>query len=286
MTARRRGPKVKNAPEGYARYSVAKKLFEPFKEGVFNYRVKMGDILVKVEENGEKLYNVASILQTKTALAEEEKAKQIALTKHMIRWTTVDDVAASMILDQDIYHETQLANIAHYQERKQKNPYTSCAVFDMEKKNTMYAYISLLPLPEETIMDILLGKRNETEITSKDILSYDQLGEYSLLVSSVAQHPDYKNLLGGLIRFHMDFWVDLYPKRRIKRIYAQTVSDDGRKLANKLHMGPIYTVIDGKPQRVKDAYVVDLDELAASKIIREFQQRLKDKDQTLNHPSA
>lgn len=280
MIARRRGPKVKKAPEGYARYSVARKLFEPFKEGVFNYRVKVGDILVK-EEDGVKLYEVASILRVKAALLEEDKVRRVLLTKHEIRWTKVEDVPASMILDQAIYHETQLANIEHYQERKQKNPYTSCAVFDTEKANTMYAYISLLPLPEETIMDILLGKRDETEITSKDILAYDKPGEYTLLVSSVAQHPDYKNLLRGLIRFYMDFWISLYPEKRIKRIYAQTVSDDGRKMASQLLLGPMYAMIEGRPQRIKDAYVIDMDEPSASKTIQNFQERLKEKEKAL-----
>lgn len=277
MTIRRRGPKVKGAPEGYARYSVARKLFEPFKEGVFNYRVKMGDIIVK-EEDGSKLYELASVVKTKMALLDEENAKKVALSNHEIRWTTVKDVPASMILDQTIYHEEHLADIEHYQERKQKNPYTSIAVFDAEKEHTMYAYISLLPLPEETIMDILLGKRDETELTSRDILAYDELGEYTLLVSSVAQHPDYKNLLRGLIRFYMNFWVSLYPEKRIKRIYAQTVSDDGRKMANQLLMGPMYTMIEGRLQRIKDAYVIDMDEPSASKTIREFQEKLREKE--------
>lgn len=278
MPIKQRGPKPKEAPEGYARFAAATKLFEPYSRHVFNYRVKAGDIVTQ-EDTGGKMYEVASILKIRRMLLDEEKAKKAALIKHEIRWTTVNDVPASMILDQIIYHETHLADIEHYQERKQKNPYTSCAVFDTEKEHTMYAYISLLPLPEETIMDILLGKRDETGITSKDILAYDAPGEYTLLVSSVAQHPDYRNLLSGLIRFYMNFWVGLYPEKRITRIYAQTVSDDGRKMASQLLMGPMYTMLDGKPQRIKDAYVIDMEEPSASKTIREFQERLKEKSQ-------
>jgi len=280
MTIHRRGPKVKKAPEGYARYSVARKLFEPLKEGVFNYRVKIGDILVK-EEDGNKLYELASVLKTKMALLEEENAKKALLSNHEIRWTTVNDVPASMILDQAIYHETHLANIEHYQERKQKNPYTSCAVFDTEKANTMYAYISLLPLPEATIIDILLGKRDETELTSKDILAYDQPGEYNLLVSSVAQHPDYKHLLGGLIRFHMNFWVNIYPDKRIKRIYAETVSEDGKRIANELRMSTMHMMVDGHVKRIENAYMIDMDEPVSSRVIRRFQEQLKEKELAL-----
>lgn len=280
---RQRGPKPKEAPEGYARFAVATKLFEPFNRSMFNYRVRAGDIVCKEDELG-KMYEIASILRIKRNLLQEKREKTVSLSKHYIRWTTPHDVIASMILDRAIYKEEYLADPDHYRERKSKNPYTSVAVFDSEKEDAMYAYISLLPLPEETIMDVLLGKRDETELTSKDILTYDEPGEYMLLASSAAQHPDYKdkNLLFGLINHFIDFWVDLYPEKKIKRIYAQTVSNDGRRMVHDLHMGPMYSMIDGSLKRIPDAYVLDLDEPGGSRIIRRFQERLKDKDQILN----
>jgi hypothetical protein len=271
---RRRGPKSKQTPAGYVRFAEAAKLFEPYTKNAFNYRVRAGDITVN-EDDGGKMYEVASIIATKKSLLHEETEKKTALSKHYIRWTTPNDVIASMILDRAIYHEEYLADTEHYRERKSKNPYTSIAVFDSEKEDTMYAYISLLPLPEETIMDILLGKRDETEITSKDILTYDEPGEYTLLASSAAQHPSYKNLLIGLIRAYTDFWVDLYPEKRIKRIYAQTVSDDGRRMVSQLRMSGMYTVSNGNLERIKDAYVLEMDEPAVSRVIRDFQERLK-----------
>jgi hypothetical protein len=276
MPIQRRGPKPKEAPEGYARFAAATKIFAPLDRHVFNYRVKSGDIIVKEDELG-KMYEVESVQKIRKTLLDEEKAKRAALAKHYIRWTTPHDVIASMILDREIYHEEYLADIEHYRERKSKNPFTSIAVFDTEKPDTMYAYISLLPLPEATIMDILLGKRDETGITSHDILTYDNPGEYMLLASSAAQHPSYKNLLGGLIHQYMEFWINLYPEKRIKRIYAQTVSDDGKRMVNELRMSGMYRTVNDHLERIKDAYVVDLDEPAASRIIRAFQDKLKSK---------
>jgi len=272
---RRRGPKSKQTPPGYVRFAEAAKLFEPFTKNTFNYRVRTGDITVSEDEGG-KMYEIASIVATKRSLLHEEAEKKAALSKHYIRWTTPNDVIASMILDREIYHEEYLADTEHYRERKSKNPYTSIAVFDSEKEDTMYAYISLLPLPEATIMDILLGKRDETEITSKDILTYDEPGEYMLLASSAAQHPSYKNLLIGLIRAYTEFWVGLYPEKRIKRIYAQTVSDDGRRMVSQLRMSGMYTVSNGSLERIKDAYVLEMDEPAVSRVIKDFQERLKE----------
>lgn len=75
----------------------------------------------------------------------------------------------------------------------------------------------------------------------------------------------------------MDYWVGQYPERRIKCIYAQTVSESGKLMANKLRMSTMYSINDGRMERIKDAYMLDLSEPAASKIIREFQERLKAK---------
>lgn len=126
-------------------------------------------------------------------------------------------------------------------------------------------------------MDILLGRRDELEIRSQDILTYDEPGEYTLLASSAVHHPDHPELITRLIRTFMDYWVEQYPKRRIKCIYAQTVSESGKLMANKLRMSTIYIMNDGRMERVKDAYMLDLGEPAASKIIREFQERIKAK---------
>jgi hypothetical protein len=282
MTIRRRGPKLKEAPEGYARFTEAAKIFEPLTRNVFNYRVRAGDIIVREDEAG-KMYEIASVIKTKNILLQDEEKKKVIPVNTIADWIKIDDVIAGLKLDQIVYNEHLdeflLTNAAHYQERKRKNPYTSIGVFDAHDRGTMYAYISLLPLKEETIMDILLGKREETDIHSEDILTYDKPGEYTLLASSTVHHPDHPELINRLIRTFMQFWIEQYPERRIKRIYAQTVSDSGKLMANKLRMSTMYVMKDGHMERVENAYMLDLNEPAASKIIKEFQERLKEKSQ-------
>lgn len=276
MPIRQRGPKPKKAPEGYVRFTEATKLFDPLSRSTFNYRVKVGDIIVEEDDFG-RMYKISSIIETKRSLLQEEEKKKAIDT--YTDWIKITDVIAGLKLDRIVYNEEFLADMEHYRERKTKNPYTSIGVFDVHDRDTMYAYISMLPLKEETIMDILLGKRSETEITSKDILTYDEPGEYSLLVSSVVHHPAYPTLIRRLLNAFMNYWVDQYPERRIKRIYAETVSDDGKRMANELRMSMMYTVVNGHLERVENAFVLDMDEPAASRIIRNFQQRLKEKDQ-------
>ncbi len=279
MTIRRRGPKLKGTPEGYARFTEATKLFEPLSKNVFNYRVRAGDIITKEDTNG-KMYEIASIIKTKSVLLQDEEKKKAVPVNTIADWIKIDDVIAGLKLDHIVYNEIFLSDTEHYQERKKKNPYTSIGIFDAHDRGTMYAYISLLPLKEETIMDILLSRRDETDITSQDILSYDELGEYTLLVSSIVHHPDHPELIGRLVKAFMNYWVDQYPERRIKYIYAQTVSEAGKLMANKLRMSTMYMMINGHMKRIEDAYMLDMNEPAASKIIREFQERLKAKANT------
>jgi len=276
MVIRRRGKKPNlEAPEGYARFTAAAELFLPLSKNVFNYRVRAGDIVVKTDSIG-KMYEIESILKTKNAILNHEENKKTTVST-IADWIGIGDVIAGLKLDHLVYNEVFLNDAASYQERKKKNPHTSIGIFDANDRETMYAYISLLPLKEETIMDILLGRRDELEIRSQDILTYDEPGEYTLLASSAVHHPDHPELITRLIRTFMDYWVGQYPKRRVKCIYAQTVSESGKLMANKLRMSTIYIMNDGRMERVKDAYMLDLDEPAASKIIREFQERIKAK---------
>lgn len=147
------------------------------------------------EDEAGRMYEIASIIQTKSLLLQDEAKKKAAPVNTIADWIKIDDVIAGLKLDHIVYNELFLSDAAHYQERKKENPYTSIGIFDAHDRGTTYAYISLLPLREETIMDILLSKREENDIHSQDILTYDEPGEYTLLVSSAVHYPDHPELL-------------------------------------------------------------------------------------------
>jgi hypothetical protein len=151
--------------------------------------------------------------------------------------------------------------------------------FDTKDRRICYGYIGLIPLPEPIILDILMDKKDEKEITPDEILTYDEPMEYTLLANSVVIHPDYPELANRIIHEIMKYWIDQYPEKRIKRIYAQTISEQGCTLAKKLYLGPLYTIGKNGLARVKDAYVLDMQEEAASKVVRQFQESLKTKKQ-------
>ena len=279
MRKRGRTPKT-DAPLGYVRYSKALELFQPLTKNTLNYRARVGDIRTDKDERGT-LYEIDSILKVRDVLIEEqfkETAKQRNIPDVTLSWVKPEDVPSGLALDQIVYHEMFLANIELYMAWRRKNPKISMGAFDAKDRRIRYGYIGLIPLPEPIILDILMGKKDEKEITPDEILTYDEPGEYTLLANSAVIHPDYPELANRIVHEIMKYWIEQYPEKRIKRIYAQTVSPQGRTLAKKLYLGPLYIMKKDGLTRVEDAYVLDMQEEAVSKVIRQFQASLKAKD--------
>lgn len=264
--------------ETYVSFSRAVELFEPLDRNAFNYRARKREIATKKDESGKTLYGVRSTIAVRNRLLKKssrtEKQPEV-----IIDWLLPTDIPASLALDQIAYHEMFLAEAEVYMAWRRKNPYISKAAFDAADRRTCYAYIGLVPLPESVILDILTGKKDEKDITPDEILTYDQPGAYTLLANSAVVHPDHPELISKVIKALTDYWLEQYPKRRIKRIYAQAISPQGRIMVQKLYLGPLYLLEGQQLVRVKDAYVLDLEDVAASRIIREFQKKLTMKAQ-------
>ncbi|EFH87272.1 hypothetical protein [Ktedonobacter racemifer] len=195
----------------------------------------------------------------------------------VLDWVKPEDVPSGLALDQIVYNEMFLASAEVYMAWRRKNPKISMGAFDANDRRTRYGYIGLIPLPEPIILDVLMGRKDEKEITPDEILTYDEPGEYTLLANSAVIHPSYPELANRILHGIMQFWIDQYPEKRIKRIYAQTVSEQGTALAKKLYLSPLYLMGSDGLVRVKDAYVLDMNEKAVSKVIRLFQEQLEAK---------
>lgn len=263
-------------PDAYVSFSRALELFKPLDKNALNYRIRKKEIATKEDESGKTLYGVQSVIAVRNALL-KRASRRDKQPEAIIDWLKPTDIPASLALDQIVYHEMFLAEAEVYMAWRRKNPYISMAAFDAKDRRTCYAYLGLIPLPESVILDILIGKKDEKEITPDEILSYDQPGEYTLLANSAVVHPDHPELMNKVIKAITDYWLEQYPEKRIKRIYAQAVSEEGRIMAQKLYLGPLYLLRNQEMVRVEDAYVLDLNDTTASRIIRQFQEKLRAK---------
>lgn len=267
---RKRGPKPKAAPPGYVRYAAAVELLNPFGQAAFNYRVRSGDIQVKEDEHG-KMYEIDSIQRVKEFL-QSEKQKEVYKGEFVIDWTRPEDYASGIKLDMQVYNlDVALADEAIYQSwRKNNNNRLSIAAFNADRSER-YASIKLLPLKDEqTAIDVLSNKRHENDLQADEIRNYDEPGPYIILAIDAVALPEYPLLLNAILRKWINFWIEQYPERYIKRLYTQAVSESGMRMAQHFFMMPRFDL-------APNAFMLDLAYPSASRIIRRLQESLEKK---------
>ncbi|HVB61064.1 MAG TPA: hypothetical protein VNE61_07715 [Ktedonobacteraceae bacterium] len=243
--------------------------------GKFFYYVKSGQI---AKEPGSPKrnarYDLADVLKIKEILASKKRVKKT--TETVVDWIGVDDVLTSLQLDYRVYgSEVFLADLPYYAERVRKNPHVALAVFESPKRDRILAYISLLPLPEQTILEILRGDRHETAISTEEIETYERKGGYTLLAESVVTDPNHAEQLNTLLRHLTDYWCEQYPERYITKIYAQAESKQGDILIQKLFLAPLENL-------APNAYALNLMRPGASRFIRHFQECIEQKRKALD----
>lgn len=248
-------------------------------QGRFFYYVQSGQISKEPGTEHKRRnarYSVEDILKVKTKLNhKQQKAKKRSISGYVDWITGVEDVLASLKLDYRVYGEnTPLAELPYYAERVKKNSHVALAVYDSPKRENILAYISLLPLAELAILEVLRGDRHETHISTDEIETYERPGAYTLLAESVVTDSAHPELLNTLLRHLVRFWCEQYPERYISKVYAQAESKEGDILIQKLFMSPLYHLAD-------NAFVLDLARPGASRFVRWYQSCIEQKRKSL-----
>ena len=196
-----------------------------------------------------------------------------------VDWQQITDLPAVLKLDLKVYKENIVGDIGLYISWERKNPHITLLSFESSNRENVLAYVSLVPLPEEMILSILKGEREELSISADEVETYERKGGYTLLAESAVVHPDYPEQLTNILREVLNFWCEQYPDRYIEKIYAQAASEAGDILVRKLYFSPLYDLSD-------DAYVLDLRRPGVSKLVQRFQECLKEKEDHLQNTTA
>lgn len=235
----------------------------------FLYYAKTGEIAIKPgTRNRKRLYSRADVLKVRSRLAKE--AKRAAPEPPLLDWMYAADVPTGLKLSSRLYPgEVDLAEAAIYQSWRRNNPYLTMAAYSQDR-NECYATVQVVPLPEQVILDVLTGRREESSIQPDEILAYDRPGAYNLLVTSATCLPDRPQLLYQVLYKYMHFWLDMYPERYIKRVYAQAVSDSGMKIVQHFFMSP-------RLDLAYNAFMLDLAYPTPARMISQFKHQLEEK---------
>jgi hypothetical protein len=130
-----------------------------------------------------------------------------------------------------------------------------------------------LPLPEKVILQVLRGDREEIDITSDEIQTYDEPGAYTLLINSVvaSQEKYLLRVLSGV----MEYWKEQLPHRWIRRLYAQSTSDKGRQLLQRFNFSEMVVDKGDTIEVIDDAFYLDLQRPVRSPLFRDYQQAIE-----------
>jgi hypothetical protein len=262
MTGQR--PHESNQGE-YVSFSEALALFGHNKNALL-YRSRSGEIRTIKNEAGDTLYSIPDTVAAGKRLAQKHIRRR-KLPRVEFGWIeTLDDMFATLKLDKEVYGEIPVGDLNLYLSWIGKNAKIARAAYDAKDRGKIYAYITLLPLPEEVILDILLGQRDEFTIKPEEIEPSDKEGDITLLAESAVTAQNYQEILGMLLKDLVELWTKDYPRKRVRRIYAQGATREG---------GPLYILENRSLKRVSDAYVLDMDEISASRLIRKFQDDIQ-----------
>ncbi len=190
-------------------------------------------------------------------------------------WQKISDLPAILKLDLKVYQENIVGDMGLYISWERKNPHITLLSFESTNREHVLAYVSLVPLPEQVILSILKGERPELSISADEIETYERKGGYTLLAESVVIDPDHPEQLNNVLREVLHYWCKQYPDRYIEKIYADAATDHGDILARKLYFSPLYYISD-------TAYVLNLKNPGVSKVVRNFQDCLKQKASKTN----
>lgn len=226
------------------------------------------------EQQRIRRYKVADILAIKQRRLEKRRRAAAKKTKPdpvIYDWLKASDMPACLMLDKIVYKEDiDLGEASIYQSWRKKNQHISVAAFDAKDRNVCLGYVGLVPVVSEQIcLDVLNGRRIDHSITVEEIDSYDHSGPYTLLAISACTHPDRPDLLYPMLYKHIEFWKSAYPERFIKKIYAQSVSELGDRLAQMLYMAPRYDLNT-------NAYEIDMQRPQMSRLLKKFKKELAD----------
>jgi hypothetical protein len=191
-----------------------------------------------------------------------------------VDWMTPKDLPFLLAFDTDAFEEEMIGSIPLYYSWWKKNPYTCLMAFEEGNRNKILAQVTMLPLDEDVIFSVLKGERKELSITADEIKSYDQGGEYTLLAENIITQPGHPEYVRPVLHQLTEFWCQEWPRIKVKKVFAETVSQGGLYLVQKMYFGPLYDIGE-------KAFVLDLRYKNPSRFIRSFQECIEKKEVTL-----
>jgi hypothetical protein len=185
-------------------------------------------------------------------------------------WVQAGDLPYLLALDYEVFGIDEAVDLSITHAWWKKNPYMCRVLYNAENRKDVWGYITMIPMPEETIFKLLRREMHERDIRTHHILPYEENQTYTVYVNAVVIKPEHHASLRTLINSLLDYWCDQYPGISITKIYAYADSDEGWNLIKHLFFAPRYEI-------GKKAFELDPLQLNPSKLIKAYQDCLRER---------
>jgi hypothetical protein len=243
----------------------------------------------KYEYNYEDLLNIRDDIQAKmsarkkstspgTSEATRLRAENQVTLSGATDWATNEDLPYIYALDCDIYGIEYSVPANKTLQWKKKNPTMIRVLFNANNRKEIWGCLTIMPMKEEVIFDLLRGDMSEQEITSEHILEYEPGKDYSCYIASCVIRPEKSHSFNLLLNSTLNYWCD-HSDIHLHKFYGfaagasvdnLTAANDGMRLVKKLYFSPRYDID-------KNAWELNLDYYNPSPIIQKFQNCLQSK---------
>jgi hypothetical protein len=206
-----------------------------------------------------------------------EKSPIVLSSEGETDWIQPRDLPYVLALDLEVYGIEDTVDISITHAWWKKNPYMCRILYDKNDRKSIWGAMTIMPMREETIFQILRGEKQEKEITPDDILVYEPGNKYYGYAASAITRKEHITHFRGLLQSSLDFWCQGYPDIQLIKLYAYAATAEGWDLIKRLFFSPRYDL-------GRNAFELDPYQRNPSKYLKPFQDCLKEKGATIFEP--
>lgn len=241
---------LKMPPATFYRFAKEGKIKKYYPNGVNKH----------AEYNAHEIAHLASKYRRETQPQEEGETD----------WIKNSDMGHMYDLEYTVYGD-ETGNPSIIRRWYEQNPYICRVLYNKADRRDFWGAINMLPLKEETIFKLLKGEMRDIDLDpQKDVLTFEQPGEYNFYVASVIIQPEKRQHFPMLINSMFDFWCEQAPERTLGKIYGRIVATDGELMAKRLFFSPLWHISE-------NAYVLDLKRPNPSRFVQALQHCIQEK---------
>lgn len=184
-----------------------------------------------------------------------------------------EDLDQLVDIDRMIFHEETLILPEEQQKRFVYNPEVIHVLKDT-KTNMVVGGITMSPIRKDILEKLIRLEIDETQVKPEDYLPYTANAPLDCYIIGIVVRPNVVATYYGsrLLQATLNYMIELLNRGVIfRRIYTVATTNDGERLARRLHFTLLHSNWTGEHEDFRHAYVLDLESTESkSRLVKKY----------------